>query len=117
MTVRKEFSRRTKLQAVDRCRENGGLCECGCGLPIDWVKGCEFNHEIPAEHDGPNTLENCQVVRKDCHKKITRAQAKQFAKDRKIRARATGARTPKRRLPGGRDSGIKIKLSGGFEPR
>lgn len=69
--MRKEFPKKVKLQAWERC---GGYCETlegrpGCGMKILGIP--EYDHWNPAGTDGPPTLENCAVLCSKCHDKKT----------------------------------------------
>lgn len=110
---RPEFSRRTKLQAWDRC---GGHCE-KCGRKIRPGDGPEYDHLIPAELSGTADLDNCQVLCRWCHAEKTADDAHTIAKGRKVRARHANANTPKRQLPGGKGSRLKRKIGGGWVER
>lgn len=109
--MRQEFSRRTKLQAWDRC---GGQCEeCGRALrPGDRI---EYDHRIPCEFGGGNTLDNCQVLCGWCHgAKTSTADAPAIAKARSVRARHVNADDPhKQKIPGSRGTKFKRKVGGG----
>ena len=112
--TRKEFTRRTKLQAWDRTE---GHCE-ECTVKIRPGNGPEYDHRIPCELGGDNSPENCQVLCKNCHgTKTTKKDAPAIAKSRSVRAAYVGANNPRNPLPGGRNSGIKKKLTGEVVPR
>jgi len=67
MTKRQEFPAKVKIAAWERA---GGICECGCKLKI--IGGVEYDHyPVPASLGGPGTLENCRVLAKKCHRRIT----------------------------------------------
>jgi len=63
---RAEFSKKTRLQAFERCK---GICECGCNQKI--ITSAEYHHIIAAAIGGSNELDNCQVLSKKCHRRIT----------------------------------------------
>jgi hypothetical protein len=63
---RREFSKKTKLSAWDRCK---GICECGCGRKIELA---EYDHyPVPAAFGGSNDVDNCRVLSRKCHRQIT----------------------------------------------
>src|SRR4051812_25861230 len=107
---RQEFSRRTKLQAWDR---SDGRCEvpwCNAKLQTGRI---EYDHRIPNELGGDNSLENCVVLCKPCHAaKTHKHDAPAIAKSRAVRASHVGARTVKRLIPGSKGSGLRKKLDG-----
>jgi 5-methylcytosine-specific restriction protein A len=63
--MRQEFSKKTKLEAWERC---GGRCEC-CGQKI--LGTPEYHHILPDNLGGLNDLRNCMVMAKKCHRLIT----------------------------------------------
>lgn len=66
---RYEFSKETKIKAWHRC---GGICECGCGVKITQGDGPEYHHRyLPATDPRSTTADNCQVLRKRCHRVVT----------------------------------------------
>ena len=66
---RYEFSKEVKIQAWMR---SGGVCECGCGVKIIAGDGPEYNHRYrPATDPNSATLDNCQVLRRRCHRVVT----------------------------------------------
>lgn len=106
--TRREFTRTTKLAAFERA---GGCCE-QCGRKIV-AERPEYDHRIPCEMGGDNSLDNCQVLCPWCHaEKTHKEDAPARAKSRRVRARHVGARTPKATLPGGKGSKLKRKVNG-----
>lgn len=94
---RREFSRRVKLDAWDRC---GGHCEkCERKLQIGRFT---YDHVIPCEMGGEPTLDNCQVICEFCDKPKTRQDQADIAKVRRVRAKHVGATKPKRGFRGWR---------------
>ena len=93
--MRQEFSKSTKLQAWLRC---GGFCECGCMLKITMA---EYDHwPIPAALNGPNTLDNCRVLRRKCHRRITAEHdIPAISKSQRIYEKQAGLRKTKRPFP------------------
>ena len=67
MTKRDEFPKKVKIAAFERAN---GRCECGCGLKIIGIP--EYDHyPVPAALGGPGTIENCRVLSRKCHRRIT----------------------------------------------
>jgi len=95
MTNRAEFSKSVKLAAWERC---GGRCECGCMLKIITP---EFDHyPVPAGIGGPGTLENCRVLDKKCHRRITSTvDVPAIAKSTRIFEKRIGLRKSRRPMP------------------
>lgn len=109
---RREFSLKTKKAAYER---SGGICECGCGRPFtDQPKERpHYDHAIADMLGGTNDLENCQVFRIECH------DAKTYGKDmprivkvRREDKRRKNQEARKRKIPGSKGSGYRIKMDG-----
>jgi len=67
--MRTEFTAKTKLQAFQRAN---GTCEsAGCGAKLTPGK-FTYDHRIPDQLGGDNSLENCQVICSVCDKEKTR---------------------------------------------
>lgn len=99
--MRQEFSRKTKLEAWSR---SGGFCECGCAQKI---LSAEYHHIVPAAFGGANTLDNCRVLDRRCHRKLTaEVDVPRIAKAARIEAKRAGLRKrrpfPKRIDPWGK---------------
>jgi len=90
--TRRPFSRTIKLAEWAR---SGGCCR-SCGRKLFPGDGVEYDHRIPDEQGGENTLENCQILCKSCHRTKTGADMKVIAKSRSVRAQHVGASKPKR---------------------
>lgn len=93
---RKEFSRKTRQQALQRA---GYLCEavgsrygfeesqrCNCHLST----GVQFDHVLPCEFGGDNDLSNCAAICIQCHKYATRNDVRQIRKSDRQRDKASG---------------------------
>lgn len=95
MTKRAEFSKATKLSAWERC---GGRCECGCQLKIITP---EYDHfPVPAALGGSNDLENCRVLDRKCHRRITaQKDVPAIAKSQRGFEKRAGIRRTKRPFP------------------
>ena len=115
MTRRAEFTTATKLAAWARA---GGpddpRCECGCRQPISDSDPAEYHHRMEAESgDSPEriaylrSLENCQCLRRSCHKRITKTETiPKITKSRRQRAgKANAKRKTSRPVPGSIASG------------
>lgn len=115
---RQEFSVKVRKAAWERA---GGICECGCGRAFGKhpKERPEYDHVIPAKLGGEATLENCQVIRGDCHKaKTTGADTDRIKKVRRGEKDRANLRPKKSRsLPGSKESGWKAKIGGGWEKR
>ncbi len=96
MSNRQEFAKSVKLAAWDRC---DGRCECGCQLKIIGIP--EYDHyPIPAALGGPGTLENCRVLSRKCHRRITAEKdIPEIAKSQRIFEKRIGVRKSRRPFP------------------
>ena len=111
---RSQFSRATRRDAL---RRSGQLCEASgtryglaegvrCNGPLS--KGVEFDHDLPDQLGGDNSLENCRAICRACHKHKTKGDIRQIRKADRQRDKASGAwkkpkhRWPKRKLGGRR---------------
>jgi 5-methylcytosine-specific restriction endonuclease McrA len=93
---RHEFSRSTRQAALaragTRCEASGpryGLEEgqrCNCSLSL----GVQFDHDVPDQLGGDNSLENCRAVCIQCHKIKTRGDVRQIRKSDRQRDKASG---------------------------
>jgi 5-methylcytosine-specific restriction enzyme A len=116
---RKEFSKETKRQAIER---SGHRCESTLVCSLADI-GCnrelrigDFNYDhISAEaisHD--NSLENCAVLCCNCHNiKSREHDIPSIAQDKRVSDLAHGIKDPwRQRLPGHRGSYLKKKMNG-----
>lgn len=97
---RHEFSRETRREALKRsgikCEASGpryGLAEgqrCNCSLSL----GVQYDHDVPDQLGGDNSLENCRAVCVQCHKIKTRGDIKQIRKSDRQRDKASGVVRP-----------------------
>lgn len=127
---RAEFSRETKRQAYERSKDDSGVarCECtrvpqlrgiGCTRPLA-TGDIRYEHIICDVLGGESSLDNCAVLCVTCWRLKTGSydlrvipKAKRVADlHLGIRQRPSG-----RRLPGGRDDSIRIKLNGSVVDR
>lgn len=104
--MRKEFSKRTKLEAWQRAK---GHCEA-CGIKLDG-KRVEYDHIIADGLGGAPDLSNCKVLCGPCHRVKTRSDIPRIAKTNRIRAKAAGIRK-KSKFSCSRDGRWKKKISG-----
>ncbi|KKX25338.1 HNH endonuclease signature motif containing protein [Rhizobium sp. LC145] len=97
---RREFSRKTKQEALKRsgyrCEASGpryGFSEgqrCNCDLSL----GVQFDHNVPDQLGGDNSLENCMAVCIQCHRHKTRNDVRQIRKSDRQRDKARGVVRP-----------------------
>jgi len=111
---RQEFTTSVKEAAFER---SGGICECGCKLPIQGRP--DYDHyPKPAALGGPGTLDNCRVLDRKCHAKITREKdIPAIAKGKRIVRKSRNTWTRSRPMPGSRASGWRRKMDGTTERR
>lgn len=101
---RTEFSRATRQAALKRsglkCEASGpryGLKEgqrCNCNLSL----GVQFDHDVPDQLGGDNSLENCRAVCVQCHRIKTRGDIQQIRKSDRQRDKHNGILKPKSSL-------------------
>jgi 5-methylcytosine-specific restriction endonuclease McrA len=102
--ARTEFSRKTKREALER---SGYRCEaagtrygfedgqrCNCHLSL----GVQFDHNIPDQLGGDNSLENCMAICVQCHRFKTRNDIQQIRKSDRQRDRHSGVLRPKQAI-------------------
>ena len=106
--TRRNFTRTVKLA---EWAKSGGCCR-SCGRKLFPGDGRQYDHRIPDEQGGENTLENCQLLCTGCHQAKTGRDMKVIAKSRSIRASHVGASKPRRTMPGSRDHWLKKRLDG-----
>lgn len=109
--MRKEFTKRVKLEAWTRAK---GCCEA-CGIKLDG-KRVEYDHVIADSLGGEPVVGNCRVLCSPCHLAKTRSDAPRIAKTNRLRAREAGIRK-KSRFPGSRDSRLKKRIDGSVVER
>jgi len=98
--ARTEFSRKTRQAALAR---SGHRCEaegtrygfepgqrCNCSLSL----GVQFDHVLPDQMGGDNTLSNCAAICVQCHKFATRNDIRNIRKSDRMRDKATGVVRP-----------------------
>lgn len=94
--MRNEFSRATRRAALQRsghhCEASGpryGLEEgqrCNCDLSL----GVQFDHDVPDQMGGDNTLENCRAICVQCHRIKTRGDIQAIRKSDRMRDKQDG---------------------------
>ena len=78
----------------------------------------EYHHKKEAYLGGDNSLENCLVITKKCHRIITDERRREIDKTRRISEKNAGVRKRKGRpMPGTRASGWRKKMDGTAERR
>ena len=116
---RHEFTSETKRLAYTR---SGGMCECalvpwlptfgvGCGCALG-PGNVFYEHIIPDNIGGDNSLGNCAVLTKTCWRaKTSGYDLPTIADANRQRDRARGIKPRSwRPMPGGRNSDIKIRI-------
>lgn len=113
--TRTEFSDKVKVQAFERC---GGCCD-GCGVKIVPGNGPEYDHRLPDALGGTATLENCDVLCRNCHgAKTAKVDVPAIARAKRLHRKQIGAASkPRSKLAGGKDGRWKRKVGGGVEQR
>lgn len=106
--TRREFTTKIKVAAFKRAE---GFCEaCGAFLQGGRV---EYDHRIPDALGGDPTLENCEVLCKNCHgAKTAKKDVPQIAKAKRVEAQHIGAKTTRNPLPGSKASKFKKRIDG-----
>lgn len=94
--ARAEFSRKTKREALARsghkCEASGpryGFADgqrCNCDLAL----GVQFDHNVPDQLGGDNSLGNCMAICVQCHKYKTRNDVRQIRKSDRQRDKFNG---------------------------
>lgn len=98
--ARTEFTRKTKQAALVR---SGYRCEatgtrygfevgqrCNCSLSL----GVQYDHNIPDQLGGDNSLENCMAICVQCHKFKTRNDIRQIRESDRQRDKNIGVIRP-----------------------
>jgi 5-methylcytosine-specific restriction endonuclease McrA len=107
--ARQEFPKSVKSKAAERAK---GHCEqCGKKLRVGEF---HYDHRVADGLGGTPTLDNCMVLCLPCHKDKTHLHDNPIMQkaDRQRKAVAQGIRTPKKPMPFGRNSGLKMKMNG-----
>jgi 5-methylcytosine-specific restriction protein A len=78
--------------------------------------GPEFDHRIPCAEGGDNSLENCDVLCRNCHGAKTKKDVPRIAKGKRIRDKADNIRARQwRPMIGTKASGIRKPMNGQVE--
>jgi 5-methylcytosine-specific restriction protein A len=108
--MRDEFSKKTKIQAWQRC---GGRCECGCNQKI--LGTPEYHHRLACALGGSNEFENCVVMSKRCHRLITHGDGldgnSAIDKSQRILEKRAGVRTKRGGFRGWRTFNGEIRYA------
>lgn len=115
MGQRTEFSAKVRSAAFDRA---DGVCECGCGRPFTNhpKERPHYDHELPDFLGGKATLENCKVIRVDCHQAKTSEQdMPKIVKVRRETKRRTNTQAVKQKIPGSKGTGMRKRMDGTVE--
>jgi len=93
---RTEFSRATRQEALKRsglrCEASGARYglepdhRCNCHLSL----GVQFDHDVPDQLGGDNSLENCRAICVQCHRIKTRGDIQQIRKSDRQRDKHNG---------------------------
>lgn len=108
---------RRRISATERqviFERAAGLCHI-CGYAIDPVRDrYEIEHVIARALGGDEAKgsDNLQPAHTACHRAKTSRDVGSIAKAKRVRYRHTGSHQPKSRLPGGRGSKWKRRVSG-----
>ena len=116
--ARNEFPSPVKRAAYER---SGGICECHliphvfahfCGLPLG-DGNTFYEHINPDRISGRNDLDNCAVLTRNCWRfKTDQYDLPVIAKNDRQQDSARGIKSRWRgRLPGARDSDVKMKIN------
>ena len=93
---RSEFSVSTKKAAKERAGDN---CE-NCGALFSAANPCEYDHDLPDGLGGDNSIENCVVPCRACHKLKTKTEDRpRIDKASRIRDKRHGLTEAKRKWP------------------
>lgn len=119
MHTRRNFTKATMREAYER---SGGVCEChrvwqlptyrlGCGVKLS-SGNCFYEHIEPDRLGGLSDLDNCAALSKTCWKLKTSSYDRlTIDKHKRVADLARGIRS-RSRLPGGRDTPIKLCING-----
>lgn len=103
----------TKSQRLDVHAAANGICHI-CGEIINLAREkFEVEHVVPFALGGQDTTSNWRPAHVHCHRSKTKTDITQIAKAKRVKAKYEGTFRPSRhKLPGGRKSPLKKKLSG-----
>lgn len=102
--TRREFTAKIKVAAFKRAN---GHCE-GCSADLRAGR-VEYDHRIPDALGGEPTLDNCEVLCRNCHgAKTAKKDVPQIAKAKRVEAHHIGAKKAKRKMPYRRFDGTPV---------
>jgi len=113
MSARQEFSRKQRSQIIFRATGPDGVIVCeGCGMRLG-KKPFEIDHILPCALGGEATLENAQLLGKECCHRGGKTQddIRMIRKADRQRDKHNGAMKPKRPW----HSGWRKKMNGTVE--
>jgi len=112
--TRRRFPARTYAA---RLEEYEGRCAC-CGIATGGPAGLEWDHLLPLELGGSDTIDNLQPLCRGCHKAKSAKDIRDIRKAERQRQRAAGIpRQTRNPLPGSRASGLRKRMDGTVERR
>lgn len=104
---------RVRLRVFDR---DGGCCQCGCTRKIAAGENWETDHTVAIINGGENRELNLRTLLDEHHATKTKDDVREKSEVYQKRTRHLGIKR-KSRMPGGRDSNIKIKMDGSVVDR
>jgi 5-methylcytosine-specific restriction endonuclease McrA len=110
VTSNRNFSRSVKRAAYARAN---GCCEsCGVYLPAGFG-GIVYDHRIPWKLSEDSSIDNCQMLCTACDSAKTYGKdLTEIAKVTRVADARIGITRASKKLPAGRNSGIKKKING-----
>lgn len=88
--MRAEFTKAVKLEAW---RGSQGRC-MGCTAKL-FPGNIEYHHDKECAFGGKGTKENCVVLCRACHSRVTKERAPVIAKSNRVRNRHIGVKKPR----------------------
>jgi len=112
---------RRRMNTTRRARifqDANGVCHI-CGEQIDGTRErWDADHVIPLEISGDDSDDNLRPAHERCHRaKTAQTDVPTIAKCKRVAAKHSGAYETKSKLPGGRKSKLKKKITGEVIPR
>lgn len=112
MSKRLEFSAKVKRAALDRA---GGRCECGCDRRFTNhpKERPHFDHDLPAYLGGTGELDNCKVLRVECHLvKTAQEDTPRIVKSRRVLKKQSNLSGVGRKILGSKGTGMRQRMDG-----
>lgn len=100
--------KRVRLRVFER---HGGICHIS-GRKITAADTWDLDHIVPLADGGEHRERNLAPAITQEHRKKTAQEAKQRAKDRRVKQKHLGIYKSRSSLPGGRKSRLKRKIDG-----